>query len=410
MPNLGAWCLPRLRWWRSIVAWYFALWAVLPVLDAATPLSSSALLLDAARYAEAETLVERASECGSGSVQIVATLHARFTKDLQVIEYGFLRDRAQSWTDPQNFAALTPRRQRWLAARLSAAVATAEQNGLQVSLLPHIDTAGSIQEWRNQLDIDPEQIHRGYSYDSALIGPLLTAASRSTKPVLLSLAGEMGRSVFRYPDAYLRMQQRCRQRAIPQLRVGLSLNFSQVGGNEALTTSSRRSLQKLLERCDFLGLSNYRPFSLPPTPQMFAHSVRAFQQELASQGLRVPIGMPLHLSEVGLGGGNNRQGKFSPAVAAETPWEGRGLGKDNPWQSAAMRNLRRTYHDALLSFLQTADTNKQDGPLTAAYLWSEGSWDPLGIDRQEFRDPSIVQRMLKHNRQALQTTVVAPGD
>lgn len=60
-----------------------------------------------------------------------------------------------------------------------------------------------------------------------------------------------------------------------------------------------------------------------------------------------------------------------------------------------MIELRRAYHDALLEFLHT-----QPGPrrVEAAYLWSEGSWDPLGVHELALPDKEIGERIRGHNR------------
>ncbi len=59
-----------------------------------------------------------------------------------------------------------------------------------------------------------------------------------------------------------------------------------------------------------------------------------------------------------------------------------------------MIELRRAYHKALLEFLSEPS---EINPVTAAYLWSEGSWDPMGILSSMFVDPEIQKLVREHN-------------
>ena len=60
-----------------------------------------------------------------------------------------------------------------------------------------------------------------------------------------------------------------------------------------------------------------------------------------------------------------------------------------------MQQLRIDYHRALLDFLR-----EQSGPnrVEHAYLWSEGSWDPMDIQQSGFGDPEIIAMIQEHNR------------
>ena len=54
---------------------------------------------------------------------------------------------------------------------------------------------------------------------------------------------------------------------------------------------------------------------------------------------------------------------------------------------------------ALLEFLtQPASTN----PVTEAFLWSEGSWDPMDIADQGFADQEIIKMIHEHNESLAQ--------
>ncbi|MEM6330845.1 MAG: hypothetical protein AAF790_11405 [Planctomycetota bacterium] len=388
---------------------------VTPADAAHTPISSSVLLLDAQRYQSAGEYLERAASHGGGRVQVVVTLHARFTPDLRVLEYGLLLDRRRSWQDASNFRPMSADLCAWLEARLTDLFAAAARRGLSIAVLPHLDAAGPVQEWRNRYDFAPDALHKGFSYTTALIEPTLRAlnAAGGDQQTWFAVCGEMGRSVFKHPDAYHRLLSRVRRdRPATNMAVGLSLNFREIDGGQALTTKSRRKLQHLLDACDFLGFSNYRPFAPPPTPKLFADATAGFLDELRTRGLSPPR-VPLHFSELGLGGGDAPAGKETPLAAAQKPWAGVGAGRRNPWTPAAMIELRRAYYGALIEFLAGNPSHGPDHNLpqrpAAVFLWSESSWEPLGVDTVRFADPEITHAIRRHNQNLSEPMSDPPG-
>ena len=60
-----------------------------------------------------------------------------------------------------------------------------------------------------------------------------------------------------------------------------------------------------------------------------------------------------------------------------------------------MQDLRRQYHDALLRLLAEQPARWR---VSAAFLWSMGSWDPIGLRRSDFADRQIMDAVEKHNR------------
>jgi hypothetical protein len=80
--------------------------------------------------------------------------------------------------------------------------------------------------------------------------------------------------------------------------------------------------------------------------------------------------------------------------AADAPWEGTPFAGNNPWRDEAMRALRRQYYAALLQFLSRQPARWR---VSAAFVWSMGSWDPIGLRQPEFGDPEIIAAIEKHN-------------
>jgi hypothetical protein len=111
--------------------------------------------------------------------------------------------------------------------------------------------------------------------------------------------------------------------------------------------------------------------------------------------LTVPTTIPMHFSEVGIGGGRRRDSASDAAKAVAAPWEGTANAQDNPWTDEALRDLRRQYHEALLKFLATQPARWR---VSAAFFWSMGSWDPLGHGHPGFADAEILAAIERHNR------------
>jgi hypothetical protein len=155
-------------------------------------------------------------------------------------------------------------------------------------------------------------------------------------------------------------------------------------------------MQSLIDECDFVGMSFYRPVSEEPTADDFVRGIDHFMGEFQEHGLTVPTTTPMHFSEVGIGGGRMRNNTaVDTEQAAAVPWEGSGDPRANPWHSDALTELRRRYHRALLEFLVKQPARWD---VSAAFFWSMGSWDPQGMGHAEFGDPEIMAAIESHNR------------
>jgi hypothetical protein len=190
---------------------------------------------------------------------------------------------------------------------------------------------------------------------------------------------------------------------LKQLQIGISLNHSGIAGRGnpsgvkdiQLSAEKRSQLQGLIDDCDFVGMSFYVPVSVSPTRDDFVRGMDHFVNELKQHGLSVPESKPFQFSEVGIGGRRLRDGIADPEKAVAAPWEGTAFARNNPWSQKPMQQLRREFHTALLDFL---DRQPAPWPVTGAFLWSMGSWDPLGHGDPAFADPQISQAIEQHNR------------
>jgi hypothetical protein len=280
-------------------------------------------------------------------------------------------------------------------------------HNMEVFILPHIDAGGKVHTWRNWVDFNPLDEYDGYTYETLMIDSIANALAETVDAdthVELALSGEMGTSLFRYPVAYREIVRRLRGRSdLKPLKIGISLNHGGISGQGnptgiddiELTEEQRVQMQSLIDECDFIGMSFYRPVSESPTPADFVRGIEHFMGEFHEHGLRVPTSKPMHFSEVGIGGGHDEDdAAANPAKAVQTPWAGSGDPRTNPWRQPAMQRLRRQYHQALLEFLK-----HQPAPwhVSAAFFWSTGSWDPQGLRHPQFADPEIMAAIARHN-------------
>ncbi|MEM9354313.1 MAG: cellulase family glycosylhydrolase [Planctomycetota bacterium] len=355
-------------------------------------LSPSVLLFHKRRHTSGVDSVRRAAELGFRRVCVVPTMLAEIDEENHVIRYAYADGRE---TKPLDQAGV----ERFQAA-VRETFAEAVAHGMQISIVAHLNAAGPHYEWRNKFRFDPLAFYDGHSYYESVLKPIAAALQETVEPgshVEFAVCGEMGRSVFAYPHEYIQILHGLRaENPLLDLKVGVSLNFNDIADGQKLSRTQRLRAAALLPASDFLGMSNYRWFEPPPRAGQFAGAVAVLRKQLSDLGIPLPAALPLHFSEVGIGGGNS-DGDLaaSPAEAARTPWQGSDNPDENPWTDPAMRAFRVTYHRALLEFL-----SNQDGlnPVTDAFLWSEGSWDPLDTTDRGFVDEEIQQMIQEHNR------------
>jgi hypothetical protein len=349
-------------------------------------------------------LIDTVAARGDRRLNVAVTILVDLTKDFKVKSYGWSHGPDQSYV-----ACDEPMRQAFIDA-LRQVFARMVEHDMEIHILPHIDAGGPVRTWRNWVDFDPLEQHAEYSYEELMIGSIADALAATVKPdtrVEMALSGEMGTSLFRYPESYRNVIRALRARPdLGQLKLGISLNHGGISGQGnpsgaddiKLTDERRTQMQQLVDECDFVGMSFYKPVNVPPTADDFVRGIDDFMSEIAQHGLKVPTTKPLHFSEVGIGGGHDEDDTAGdPAKAAATPWSGSGDSQVNPWRAAPMQKFRRQYHSALLDFLATQPA---DWHVSAAFFWSTGSWDPQGLRHPVFADREIMDAIQRHNEAA----------
>lgn len=361
-------------------------------------------MVDEASWAEGAERVNRAAELLANAaddakwVQVVPTVHVELRRDLTIKRFGLRGRHHQSWASPDNFTPaddVAAFRER-LTTQLADAIRQAVFRGLNVAIVPHLDAAGRVQEWRNHFQFDPIAVHSGVSYTTLLdaIVDAIEQAGATDLQVDLALSGEMGQSWFAYPAEYTALVERCRERfaknpAVGTVRLGVALNWNGVAGNLSSESIDIDAVNRLFDAIDFVGFSCYAPLGVPPTAEDFRAGVLGFRRDLQKHGVRWGE-RPLITSEVGIGGGD--PGDTLPDIAAK-PYAGRGAGT-RPWRDASFAQLRTDFHIALCEYLTAGG---ELSSVERAFLWSEGPWDPQGVGPNSQPDEAIAQRIARHN-------------
>ena len=277
--------------------------------------------------------VRRAAELGCRRVNVVATMLAEIDEQNRVLRYGYF--------ERGRFRPLDQHGLDRFGEALRETFAEAVRHDMDLAVLVHLNAGGQRYEWRNHFRFDPLAFYEGFSYHDSVLGTVVGALRDTAGPttrVELAVAGEMGRSVFSYPDEYRRIvEQLKRSGGLEHLEVGVSFNFTDVADGLEPTAGRRAALERLMAACDFVGMSQYRWFDLPVDREDFEGAVAEFLASMAAAGAAVPAGKPLHFSEVGIGGGD-AEGRptSSPQVAAKTPWQGTIDLDRSPWRDEAM--------------------------------------------------------------------------
>ncbi|MCA9261126.1 MAG: hypothetical protein KDA61_18050, partial [Planctomycetales bacterium] len=347
--------------------------------NGASPLAPSILAYHKPHHDNSIEQMGRALQLGFRRIHLVATLFCQLDDAHRVTDYGVIEE--------GRFTPLDADRLATLAAHYREIFAAAKSAHLEVAVTAHLNAWGPRAEWRNHFDFDPLASIGGFSYANSLIEALVAAhySNFGSDAWELSVVGEMGGSVFRYPQQYAQWLQTLK--ADPrnrQLNVGVSLNFNDAADQLAVSQSQWEQFGQLLQHSDFVGMSLYRPIALPVDREHFDEASEQFLRQFDGHGFQRHRELPLVLSEIGLGGGREGNRPAStPAEAALAPWEGVVDARRSPWSDPTMQQFRRDFHRALLQFLEAP---RKPLAVQGAYLWSEGSWDPLDIVDHGFFD------------------------
>lgn len=359
------------------------------------------------QMADGSKMVDRAAVHAAGRIQFCITLQAILGDNSSVKQIGLYQEAGQGKSG-NAFHPADARINEQLTQYLRAAFSRAAHHQLDISLLLHLNPHGEKQDWRNNFDFDPLVGGDGQCYRDAMVRPVLRAIRESLPPhwpVDLSLQGEMGASVFRYPDAWKALVEESKRSLGREgrRRVGLSFNYNSVAGT-AYQSFSREKTRELWEQLDFIGISLYHGVSSTPRSGDFEYALGAFAGEFQGLGCPLPSHKPIHIVEVGIGGGGQSKENWQPMIPAPTgaqalaaPYLGTHEIPKNPWVLPELAQVRKAYFGAFLAF---ASMPRERHPIEAIALWSFGSWDVHGIETPDFADPWVVEKIKKFNHVA----------
>lgn len=359
-------------------------------------------------YEKAVERIGKAAETGARRVSFTVLLLSELEPGFKVRNFGAVWPRRKTeGTEEFVFQPMDAAMRQEIGAALRTAFGEAVKRGLEINVLPQIDASGGITEWRNYFDFDPAVKRGDFSYESAMLETVLEAleaAVPAEHPVEMSLEGEMGCSLFRYPEAWLKILERLRARGkLTKLRLGISANYEGVTGKVEPDAPRQAAMLQLIAASDFVGLSCYAKVSHPPVAGDFTRCVDQFCQEFVEAGCPIPHGKPLRWTELGHGGGGfDADWKLKvpgPQLdrLGQAAFFGTVKAEENPWQDPARVAFRREFYGAALAFLATQPARWR---VENAYLWSYGSWDVHGIHGTEFGDARIAEAIRKHNAAA----------
>ena len=370
-------------------------------LDAMIPMFHKWQMADAVRY------VEKADALGHKRVQFCIALQAELDANHKVQSIGLYRDNREAGK-PNAFYPYDNEIHTELFGYLRDCFRAAENKGIKISVLLHLNSHGAINEWRNNFDFDPLLPLQGVSYENGYFSTVMKALEESISadhPAEISVQGEMGKTVFLYPDSWKKLINNSRSKSkLKNARYGLSFNYQGVAGSAPLTDQKKEQLKSLWGVCDFIGISMYQGVSLPPQASDFDLALGLFLGEFYARGCPLPVDKDIHFVEVGLGGGGLSSTDWQSHIpakkaadAARSPYLGAAIEtKINPWNTQDLNDLRIGYHEALCEFLSQPRSRHT---VTQAFLWNFGSWDPLGIENDTFADPQIKAVVKSHNVQ-----------
>ena len=262
----------------------------------------------------------------------------------------------------------------------------AAEAGVNLSFVPHLDDGEGKGLWRNNLVFDPLKKYQGFSYKEIILDPIkriIQKVNHNNLSIDFAFQGEMGATVFHYPESYSSIYKDFKKVLSENVEVGISINFNDVGGRGfKYSRSQRKKVQRLLNRIDFLGMSAYHPVELE-MQKHFSFSVDKFIHELKKEKLTLPLHTPIHFSEMGLGGGTRRNdGRTmaqNPQQLLAAPYAGiygQSDQDNNPWVNTENSQVRLLFYKELIHFV---NANEGKYNITRAFIWNSDSWDIFGI-------------------------------
>jgi hypothetical protein len=339
-------------------------------------------------------LVKQVLDAKPPAINVVLTSQVLLNADLTIKQFGLIRSIDGSPFEPWSDATRETTR-----ASLAEGFKLIRDANIPLSVLPHVDATGDLQDWRNNFVFDPLVKVDGNCYADSMVYDVMTSlemAGMQNHQIQFNMAGEMGQTVFQFASSYTKIADDLRSKyPWKQLRIGMGLNHGSLFGKSPINETTSAAFQSLLSKIDFLGISCYHRVNVPVTAKDFEWSIEDYMKEMTAANVKVPETLPLHFCELGLGGKpmrpkDNMTVEEELAAVALDPWSGVPNGESNPWEKQHLKEFRLQYYEALFEFLLN-----QKGPyhVEEVALWSMGSWCPHGFLVPSSRDEAIIAKI-----------------
>lgn len=324
--------------------------------------------------------------------------------------------------------------------------------GFDIEVNVRVDDGRALEGWRNTLLFDPTKDYGRWSYETAILNPIadiLAGLDSYDKQISMTVLGEMGATMFFYPEEWSAILERMRERIdskrpnVPGVKLGIQQNNSKfcgcyavgfVGKHEeflkmlddgfdpAAMGISTDKVRELYRNADYLGISAYIPMTSPNNFDLcdFEGLLQRTDNELAYFNLslsEITETTAIHYAETGVGGGAAQDGKTPARTADEAAfypyWGIQGphrcdldpfkmcecdeitgeCNSQNP-----VREYRRNFYKSFSEYLNKGGC-KYSSSIEVVYIWGTGSWDVLGVynpDRS-WMDPVVTKTIRDHN-------------
>jgi hypothetical protein len=342
----------------------------------------SVLLFNTWDFKDCSARMEKAIDMGAKTVNIVPTIKF-IAPSKNKVEY-FCHQR--SFCEKMNSEVVAE-----IENELKECAYVAARKGVDLSFIPHIDDGGGRGIWRNNLKFNPLTNYGGTNYKTSILDPIQRIVKELDESgfdieIEYAFQGEMGATVFNFPKAYRSILAEYRKQTSNKVKYGLSLNYNSLGGQgyKFRKRRDKRIIQKLFNSLDFLGLSFYHPVE-KKLEEHFNFGKKKFLWELKRKGIKLNPEIPLHFSEIGLGGGSvkndGRTPGKNPEEIGDAPYAGLYSNynpRTSPWDNSLNNEFRFNFYKNLKIFMDKEEASTMN-KVTRAFIWNAASWDVLGI-------------------------------
>lgn len=307
---------------------------------------------------------------------------------------------------------------------MKACFRRAVEYNISIEVSPRLQHSSGHNVSSNSLDMNPLLEYEGFKYMDIMLMPLahaINGAVNNKTEVWLSLQGQMGMSLFKYPMEYMQALGTTHltlHDGLPHgwphmLHLGVSLNFYKICGciltevadpnqytelfpdafKAVKHTLDFEVLHELFSRLDFISVAGLAPLSPGFSPGDLETTLQLFAKELGEFGIRLhhllsKQRMALHWVDFGIGGltHDGRSAVTAADAAQSAPFgvSGQYSQQSDPWSLHSVNSSETPVRSFLSYFYEnTAEyfwkQHAYKYEVDAAYLYNYGSWDVQGI-------------------------------